>query len=245
MTARRHGLATVLMCTYNDEATIADALQSALDQTAPPASYALRVVDDGSTDATPEILAGLRSERVEVLRLPANRGLPHACNAGLEGIRTPSYVRVDADDRCDPGLVEALLEARLFRGADIVSTDRWEEGPDGERELRELGDPPRVADLIAAGVLLPTELVRRLGGYRDVFWEEFDLMMRLFESGQARSAHVAQPLYTYRVGDAGRMTSDAEAVGEGWRELRRLWPAEVLARYAMDGYEAGVPGRAA
>ncbi len=244
MTRRRDGLATVLVCTFNDEATIAEALESVLNQTAPPASYRVLVVDDGSTDGTAEILAGY-SDRVKVVRLALNRGLPGACNAGLERIATPSYVRVDADDVCDPGLVEALLEAHLLQGADVVSTDRWEEDPDGEREMRTLPDPPQVADLIAAGILLPTELVCRLGGYRQLFWEEFDLMLRLLEAGGVRSAHIPEPLYTYRVGAIGRMTSDSAAAEEGWRELRSLWSAEVLARYALDGYEAGVPGRAA
>lgn len=245
MTSRRDGLATVLVCTFNDEATIAEALESVLEQTAPPASYRVLVVDDGSTDGTADIVDACRSDRLEVVRLPRNRGLPAACNEGLERIRAPAYVRVDADDRCDPNLVEALLEAHLLQGADIVSTDRWEEHPGGERELRTLPDPPQIPDLIAAGVLLPSQLVRRLGGYRQIFWEEFDLLLRLLESGEPRCAHVPQPLYTYRIGESGSMTSNAEAVRRGWGELRRLWPSDVLARHALDGYEMGVPGRAA
>jgi len=239
------GAAVVLVCTHDDEPTVADALESALEQSAPSSSYRVLVVDDGSSDATPRVAGRYARFGVELVRLPHNGGLAAACNAGLRRIDAPYYVRLDGDDRFERELMESLLETSRETGADIVVTDRFEEDPDGRLEVRRLADPPLVPELIAAGALLPTALVRELGGYRELFWEEFDLYVRLLESGRCRAAHVPRPLYTYRVGGNGRMTTDGERTARGWRELRGLWPEEVLARHGLDGFEAGVPGRAA
>jgi glycosyltransferase involved in cell wall biosynthesis len=223
---------TVLVCTFNDQLTIADSLQSALAQTAAPSRYQVLVVDDGSTDATRWILEPYR-ERIEVVQVPKNGGLATACNEGLRCIKSPYFVRLDTDDRFDPDLIASLLETREATGAELVVTDRWEQLPTGRRRLRRLGTPARVGELIAAGTLLPTRLVRDLGGYRELFWEEFDLYMRLFESGRCPVAHIPRPLYTYRVGASGRMTSDERTVATGWGQLRRQWPEPVLARHGL------------
>jgi glycosyltransferase involved in cell wall biosynthesis len=232
---------TVLVCTFNDESTIADSLQSALAQTAPPSRYRILVVDDGSTDATRWILDAYR-ERVEVVDMPRNGGLAAACNEGLRRIDTPSFVRLDTDDRFDAELIASLVACRDSTGSEVVVSDRWEQLPNGRRQVRRLTSPPRIGELIAAGTLLPTELVRELGGYRELFWEEFDLYVRLFESGRCAVAHVPRALYTYRIGGGGRMTSDDANTATGWGELRREWPEPVLARHGLIEVE-GVPGR--
>jgi glycosyltransferase involved in cell wall biosynthesis len=235
--AARLSEATILVCTFNDEQTIGAAVESALAQTAPAR---VLVVDDGSTDGTPGVLA--RYHGIRVARREQNRGLVFSCNEGLSLIETPFYVRLDGDDALEPGLVAALLGEASSSGANVVYTDRWEVMPDGSRVPRPLDGPLDVAMLVAAGTLFPAELVRSLGGYRDLFWEEFDLYLRLLESGGARFAHVPEPLYSYTVGAHGRMTSSDEAAERGWRELREIWPAEVLERYGLAG-RSGVPGR--
>jgi glycosyltransferase involved in cell wall biosynthesis len=234
---------TILVCTFNDQQTIADSLQSALAQTAAPSRYCVLVVDDGSTDATKWILESYR-ERIGIVHMPANGGLAAACNAGLERVTTRWFVRLDTDDLLDADLLVSLLECQRATGADLVATDRWEQLPAGRRQLRRLSDPPRVGELIAAGTLLPTEAVRELGGYRPMFWEEFDLYMRLIETRRCKVARIPRPLYTYRIGVDDQMTSDAVSIASGWRQLRERWPAPVLARHGLADIEK-VPGRVA
>lgn len=224
---------TVLVCTYDDAETLPAALDSALAQTLPRERFAVLVVDDGSTDGTPEVLDRYRGEGAEIVRLPQNAGLPTAVNAGLARVSTPFFVRLDADDEFEPELLEALLEAAEREGANLVYPDRCEVAPDGSETVVRLRAEPEVGLMVAAGKLLPSDLVRELGGYRDLFWEEFDLYLRLLESGSVRTAHVPRPLYRYSVGAAGRMTADADAVRRGWDELQDLWSADVLARYGL------------
>lgn len=242
-------LVTVLVCTHNDEVTLPIALTSAIAQTAEPEAYRILVVDDGSTDGTPEQIERFRRrdpDRIDVVRLEKNGGLVPACNEGLGRVRTPFYVRLDGDDRLAPELIEALLEASMLESAQLVYTDRYEVHGDGSIKPRRLSRGRlEVGELIAAGTLLPSRLAREVGGYRKMFWEEFDLYVRLLESGRCRHAHVERPLYTYTIGEPGRMTSDSGAVEAGWAELRERWPAEVLERWGLTRGLSGVPGRSA
>src|SRR3712207_2326923 len=73
----------------------------------------LVVVDDGSSDRTPEILAAWsgRDARVVVHRLETRRGLAAALNAGISVVRAPLIARLDADDVVLAGRFAAQVRA--------------------------------------------------------------------------------------------------------------------------------------
>ncbi len=85
-----------------------------------PGSHAC-FVDDGSTDRTWAIIAGLRaaSGRFGGLKLSRNRGHQTALMAGLLAARGDVVVSVDADLQDNLDAIGAMLRARE-RGADIV-----------------------------------------------------------------------------------------------------------------------------
>lgn len=73
-------------------------------------------VDDGSTDATPGLLARAAASdpRFRVLTLPENRGVSAARNAGLDAVRGEYVFFADPDDRFRPDMLEkgvAAMEA--------------------------------------------------------------------------------------------------------------------------------------
>ncbi|MGH9161332.1 MAG: glycosyltransferase family 2 protein [Vicinamibacteraceae bacterium] len=87
---------SAVMPTYNAAPYLKDAVDSVLAQTF--AQWELIVVDDGSQDETPGILAAYRDPRIRVVRLPQNCGRGAARNAGL-AIATGRYVAIcDSDD---------------------------------------------------------------------------------------------------------------------------------------------------
>jgi len=79
--------------------------------------------------------------------------------------------------------------------------------------------------LEACGVLIRTDALTAVGGFRPFFWEEYDLYLRL--RGLGRFHHVAEPLYVYRR-HAEAMTSRAATRVQGWIELARAWGSETL-----------------
>ena len=79
-------------------------------------------VDDGSTDATLDVLNEVqrRDPRVRIVELAANFGQHAAFTAGFEEARGRYLVTLDADLQCDPADIPRLIEP-LTRGFDLVS----------------------------------------------------------------------------------------------------------------------------
>ncbi len=94
MTARPR--VTVIVTAYNLARYLPAALDSALAQESPGGAVQIVVVDDGSTDDTPRILAGY-GDRIEVIR-QANGGLLKAVDTGLGAARGQYIALLDADD---------------------------------------------------------------------------------------------------------------------------------------------------
>ncbi|MFD1958687.1 glycosyltransferase family 2 protein [Novosphingobium panipatense] len=94
---RRPPRVSVLLPCYNGAAYLEEAVRSILLQTF--ADFELIVVDDGSTDATADILArmGRRDPRLRVVRQP-NGGIVAALNTAIAHARGEYIARMDADD---------------------------------------------------------------------------------------------------------------------------------------------------
>lgn len=89
---------TVAIAAYNAAATLGATVDSCLAQTC--REVEVLVVDDGSTDATPEVLARY-GDRIRVVRQP-NGGLARARNTGMQQARGRYIAWMDADDLCHP-----------------------------------------------------------------------------------------------------------------------------------------------
>jgi glycosyltransferase involved in cell wall biosynthesis len=110
-------LISVIMPVYNGEAYLVEALRSVVGQTYP--YWELIVVDDGSTDATPRIVADIGDPRVRYTR-QSNKGQAAALNRGLDLARGIYVTTLDADDRLTPdSLLDRVrwLEAHPEHGA--------------------------------------------------------------------------------------------------------------------------------
>src|SRR5271155_722079 len=87
---------TVLVDTYNHERFIEQAIASVLGQDFPSEEMEILVVDDGSTDRTPEIVRRFEP-RVRLIR-KTNGGQASAFNAGIPEARGEIVAFLDGDD---------------------------------------------------------------------------------------------------------------------------------------------------
>ena len=94
---------SIIMPVWNGEKFIAAAVDSLLAQTF--TDFELLVIDDGSTDHTPEILRGYTDPRVRIFRLD-HAGIVVALNHGLAQARADWIARLDADDLSLPRRLE-------------------------------------------------------------------------------------------------------------------------------------------
>ena len=100
-------LVSVILPAYNYAEYLPQAIDSALAQDWP--AVEVIVVDDGSTDATPDVIASY-GDRIRSVRRP-NGGLNAATDTGIAAARGEFLTFLDADDTWRPGRVRLLAEA--------------------------------------------------------------------------------------------------------------------------------------
>ncbi len=98
---------TVVVPAYNEEVGIERSIRSIAASDYPDLEVV--VVDDGSTDRTAEIVAGLALENLRLIRQD-NAGKAAALNAGFAQARTDVLVMVDGDTLFGPDTVRCLVE---------------------------------------------------------------------------------------------------------------------------------------
>ncbi|MEV5752213.1 CDP-glycerol glycerophosphotransferase family protein [Actinoallomurus sp. NPDC052308] len=114
---------SVVVIVYNDAARLPRAVRSVLRQSLP--GVEVIVVDDASTDATPEVanvLAAAHPDRIRVLTLPTNSGgCGRPRNVGIEAARGRYVMFLDSDDTLDRHACRNLVTTADETGADLVS----------------------------------------------------------------------------------------------------------------------------
>ncbi|MFU8824811.1 glycosyltransferase family 2 protein [Yoonia sp.] len=185
----------VIIPAHNAAATIASAIQSVLDQTAP--DLRLYIVDDGSDDETPAIAQAFaaKDSRVHVICQP-NGGISSAMNAGIAAGSNPFVARLDADDLSDPDRHARQLAYLVEHpGVVAISGAHREIRADGTLTGSSYCPPfkvsadPACAPAIEPPLTQPFFMVRRdalvaAGGYRAFpVSEDSDLYWRLAELG--------------------------------------------------------------
>lgn len=113
-------LISVIIPVHNAEAFLPECLDSVLGQT--HSSIQVITVDDGSTDASPGILASYaaRDPRIEVITMPGCRGVSAARNAAIEQVKGSWVTFVDADDALTPHALESLIKTAKRGHSDIA-----------------------------------------------------------------------------------------------------------------------------
>ena len=111
---------SVILPVYNNERTIAAAVQSILNQTY--TDFELIIVNDGSTDKTAEYLSSLNDPRVRIIGDQTNQGLPRRLNQAVAESRGVYIARMDADDVAFPERLAKQVEyLDSHRNVDLVA----------------------------------------------------------------------------------------------------------------------------
>ncbi|HEX7292039.1 MAG TPA: glycosyltransferase family 2 protein [Conexibacter sp.] len=127
-------LLSVVAPLYEEDA-LAEAFYRRVCEALEGVPFELILVDDGSTDRTPELLAALaaRDERVRVVQLSRNFGHQTALTAGLDHARGDAVAMLDADLQDPPELIPEMLD-HWRRGTDVVYAVRRRR--DGETRFK-------------------------------------------------------------------------------------------------------------
>ena len=117
---------SVVIPAFNEERTIEELVERVHSV---PLDKELIIVDDSSTDRTPQILARLgEADNVRVLRHERNRGKGAALRSGFAEARGDLVIIQDADLEYDPHEYPKLIEPIADGRADVVYGSRFSGG---------------------------------------------------------------------------------------------------------------------
>ncbi len=209
----RHPEISVVLPVYNAAGTVGDALESLAAQSF--ADWECMVVDDGSTDASPETLREWerKEPRIRVVRT-GHKGIVAALNRGIACASAQLIARMDADDEClaerlekqhdflaarpDVGVVSCLVEHRSLgkRQEGFARYVSWTNGlltPEDHFLNRFVESP-----VIHPTTMFRKQLVEQYGGYREYpAWpEDYELWLRWMQRGVAL-AKAPETLYRW------------------------------------------------
>ncbi|MFW7431979.1 bifunctional glycosyltransferase/CDP-glycerol:glycerophosphate glycerophosphotransferase [Vagococcus carniphilus] len=112
---------SAVIAIYNVDEYIVEALDSLLEQEVENIDLEVIVVDDGSTDETPNILNEYQTQHSNIKVINVDRvGLGKARNVGIEASTGEYLIFMDGDDIIYPNAYYAMLESALKNDADIV-----------------------------------------------------------------------------------------------------------------------------
>lgn len=114
---------SIIMPCYNGMRHIQAAIDSVLMQTFD--DFELIVVDNGSTDRTPEIIGSVNDSRLRVLTL-TERGVSRARNLGLREARGAFIAFLDSDDTWSAAFLEKMYTALVSDSKAVLAYCGWQ-----------------------------------------------------------------------------------------------------------------------
>lgn len=207
-------LVTVIMSVYNEKQFVQDAIQSILDQTY--RNFELIIIDDYSTDRSLEICQSFNDSRIRIhVKKEETRYLAASRNIGVRMAKGEFVTLQDADDVCAPTRLEKQLEKAMENPTKrVVGLSMKRVQDDLERVVVM---PERHAEIsrgfrrlfnrsaIVGGTILAARSIFEEFPYRERFdyMQDWDQILRMYESGKVEFYNIQAPLYTYYIRPKG------------------------------------------
>lgn len=219
---------SVLLPVYNGARHLQSAIDSILNQEF--RDFELLIVDDASSDRTPDILASQSDPRLRSWRHAENQGLVLTLNELLREARAPVVARQDHDDWSHPARLRRQMNVlEADPGVTAIFCDAWLVSASGRYcgRMRTPGCAPAVRwDLCFrnpfphSGAMFNREAALRDGGYKHLTaCEDYELWSRLAQCGKVQS--LPAPLVKYRIHETSIMGRENASVSDDHLHARR------------------------
>lgn len=184
---------SILMPVYNEVDTVQTMVERVL-KVPFPCDVELVVVDDASTDGTSDVLDGLKSDEVRLLRHSRNLGKGAAIRTAVGAASGDYLVPCDADLEYLPEEIPSLLQPVIRGDAQVVYGNRsfgshscysfwYVMGNKGVTTAANVLFNSYIGDLETCMKLMPTDLYRSLDIRSDGFGMEAEITAKLLARG--------------------------------------------------------------
>lgn len=227
--------ATIQLCTYNRAHLLGRVLDACFEQTFPATEYEVVLVNDGSTDETPAVIAAAQARAIcpfTVINRP-NGGLAKARNSGLERSAGERIILIDDDVLPLPNFVEEHMRSHashpkaIVRGG-AINVDNFDDLPLAQWNLWNYSGN----FFWTTNVSVPLATLRAAGGFNEAFaeygWEDIDVGLRLRFAGVKAVFNPRALVYHHkpppRSRDVEKMLRQARAQARTAVQLAALHP---------------------
>ncbi len=193
----------------NGERFLPESINSILAQTFN--DFEFIIVDDGSTDATSEILKEYSSKdsRVKVVTNPENFGLTRSLNIGIRAAHGEYIARMDAGDTSEPERFSKQVEF-LDRNLDHVLVgsfaSTFDENSKKVGEMNSAIDSESVKKvlirynpIVHSSIMVRKDILEKAGNYNEAwkYAQDYEMYFRLMKFGKL--ANLPEQLVSYRL----------------------------------------------
>jgi GT2 family glycosyltransferase len=227
---------SVIVCTYNGARTIRDCFEHLQRLDYP--DFEVIVVNDGSTDATPQIAD---QYDVHLISVP-NGGLSNARNIGLQAASGEIVAYIDDDAYPDPQWLKYLAHAFMTTDHTAVGGPNippLDDGPIAECVANAPGGPLHVLmtdteaeHIPGCNMAIRSSALRALGGFDPQFrsaGDDVDLCWRLTEKGWTIGFHPAAVVWHHRRNSVKAYWKQQLGYGRAEAMLEQKWPEKYNA----------------
>jgi CMP-N-acetylneuraminic acid synthetase/GT2 family glycosyltransferase len=212
---------SVIITAHNYGRYLSEAVESVQKQTMQ--DFEMIIVNDGSTDNTPQVLEKYKNDpRIKIITLDGV-GLAKAANTGIRRSKGEYIIRLDADDFFDENILmveSSILDRRPEIG--MVYPDYFRINKYGELlehiRLMKVNDEVKLLDRspLAAGAMYRRSCYDKIGGYSEElkYQEDYDFWIRFIDKFKVYNVNL--PLLYYRQHDKSMSTNTHARMATRW-----------------------------
>lgn len=243
-------LVSVIMPMRNAAPYVEEAISSVLQCNT--INIELLVIDDGSTDNSREIVAGINDSRIRLLNGP-QKGISNCLNVGIKEARGDFIMRCDADDRYPAGRIESQVAwlidnpkaiaisggfEMINKSGEIIAT------PFSKQALEIFNITEELLSSVCRTSLctfcIKTKAVKAMHGFREYFEtaEDIDFSLRLAEMGTIYFS--PQTTYHYRIHNESTTHTQISTTRIFFEETAKTFASQRKS-LGRDDLQAGTP----
>ncbi len=229
---------SIVMPVYNGEKYLKDAVDSVIRQTFE--NWELIIVDDCSTDRTPEMVCCYQDKRLKYIKNQQNSGAAVSRNQGVSLAQGHWIAFLDSDDCWEPEKLEKQLKKATETGSEFLFTGSGFMDEAGERKEHILHVPEKIGyqellkqNLIScSSVMIARKLVEQYPmGNAEHMHEDFAVWLKILKEKSMEAQGIDEPLLIYRISKGSKSGNKWKAAKMTFRVYRELGLHEWEAVY--------------
>ena len=223
---------TIIICNYNNKKYIKKCLYSVINQKKNKVPYNIIFIDDNSIDNSfylaKEILKKFKNSTIVKNNL--NLGLTKSCNKAIKACKTEYFIRVDSDDYISKDFIYNFEKIIFKKKYDLISCKRIEFKNNKKKKININKKKIDLFKFVSCGVALKTNKIKKIGMYKNILWEEYDLYIRYLKNDKFNIKIIDKYLYYYRKHEKS-MSYKKNWLKKAWKQLIIKYGNNKLVKY--------------